>query len=111
MTKHQDPYAPPANPAARARLERQRAKREASTPTSDPARLLSARGAWMVFGGALGVFLLGLSVAWHPGNEMNALLIGVAAGVAWLAATLSFAVWRRRARMAAVGKRDGPAAR
>lgn len=65
----------------------------------------------MVFGGALGVFLIGLSVAWHPGNEMNALLIGIAAGVAWLAATLAFAVWRRRGRMAGVGQRNGPVAR
>ncbi|HLY35715.1 MAG TPA: hypothetical protein VKU35_03295, partial [Candidatus Limnocylindria bacterium] len=64
----------------------------------------------LVFGGALGVFLIGLSVAWPQGG-MTALLVGIVAGVAWLAATLGFAVWRRRARMGAASQRSRPAPR
>jgi hypothetical protein len=110
MTKHQDPYAVPVNPAARARLDRQRAKRAAGPVSSDPTRLLPPRGVWWVFGGALGVFLIGLSVAWPQGG-VTALLVGVGAGIAWIAAALAFAVWRRRSRMSAAGQRGRPAAR
>lgn len=110
MTKHQDPYAPPpASAAQRARLDRQRAKR-AVTAAADPARLLTGRSAWWVFGGGLGTFLIGLSLAW-PQGPMNALLIGAAAGLGWVALTLAFAVWRRRVRLAAPGQRPRSAPR
>jgi len=56
------------------------------------------------------VFLIGLSVAWPQGG-MTALLVGIVAGVAWLAGTLGFAVWRRRARMGAASQRSRPAPR
>lgn len=110
MTKHQDPYAPPPGTAAqRARLDRQRAKRAAAA-AADPGRLLSGRGVWWVFGGGLGIFLIGLSLAWPRGASV-ALLIGAAAGLAWVVLTMALAVWRRRLRMAAVGQRPRSAAR
>jgi hypothetical protein len=99
MTKNQDPYAPPAlSGAAKVRAERQRARRATVQRSSDPARLLGGRGTWMVFGGAAAVFLLAFSVVWGKGAQ-TALLVGAAAGVAWLALTLAFAWWRRRARI------------
>jgi hypothetical protein len=108
MTKNQDPYAPPAalSGAARARTERQRARRAASRQSSDPGRLLGARGAWIVVGGAAAVFLLAFSLAWGRGAQ-TALLIGAAAGIGWLALTLAFAWWRRRERLASA-RRGGP---
>ena len=110
MTKHQDPYAPPpGSPAQRARLDRQRARRAVAV-AADPGRLLSGRAAWWVFGGGLGVFLIGLSLAW-PQGPTTALLIGAAAGIAWVALTLAFSFWRRRARMAARAPRPRSAAR
>jgi hypothetical protein len=103
MTKNQDPYAPPAlSGAAKARADRQRARRVTAQQSADPARLLGGRGAWLVFGGAAAVFLLAFSVAWGNGAQ-TALLVGAAAGIAWLALTLAFTWWRRRARLAASG--------
>ncbi len=112
MTKNQDPYAPPpVAGAAKVRMERQRARRVAAQQTSDPGRLLGGRALWWVFGGAAAAFLLGLSLAWSNGPQL-ALLIGAAAGIGWLAITLGFAWWRRRARL---GERSaqagGPAPR
>lgn len=109
MTKNQDPYAPPAalSGAARARAERQRARRAASRQSTDPGRLLGSRGAWIVFGGTAAVFLLAFSLAWGKGAQM-ALLIGAAAGIGWLVLTVAFAWWRRRARLA--GARGGGSA-
>ncbi len=110
MTKNQDPYAPPAvSGAARARAERQRARRSTTQRSADPGRLLGGRGAWLVFGGAAAAFLVGFSMAWGNGAQ-TALLIGVAAGIAWLAVTLAFAWWRRRVRLAA-GDRGGSSGR
>ena len=110
MTKHQDPYAPPpASAAQRARLDRQKARRAAAV-AADPGRLLSGRGVWWVFGGGLGIFLIGLSLAW-PQGPTNALLVGAAAGLGWVVLALAFAAWRRRVRMAAVGQRPRSAPR
>lgn len=110
MTKNQDPYAPPAlSGAAKVRAERQRARRVATRQAGDPARLLGGRSAWLVFGGAAAVFLVAFSVAWGNGAQV-ALLVGAAAGIAWLALTLAFAWWRRRVRRHEAGH-GGSAAR
>jgi hypothetical protein len=110
MTKHQDPYAlPGASGAAKARADRQRARRAATAP-ADPGRLLPGRGIWWVFGGGLGTFLIALSIAWPQGGS-KALLIGVGAGLAWIALALAFAVWARRGRTLAASQRGRPGAR
>jgi hypothetical protein len=99
MTRNQDPYAPPpAAGAAKVRMERQRARRLAAQQVSDPGQLLGRRAAWWAFGGAVAAFLLGLSLAWGNGAQL-ALLVGIAAGVGWLALSIGFAWWRRRARL------------
>jgi hypothetical protein len=72
--------------------------------------MLAGRVVYWIFGGGVGAFLLGLSVAWKSGGTF-ALLVGVAAGLAWIAAGLAFATWRRRARLAAVAARGRPTAR
>jgi hypothetical protein len=99
MTKNQDPYAlPAASGAAKARIDRQKARRAAGERTSDPGRLLGRRGlTWVIGGAALG-FLVGLSLAWSNGAQ-TAILIGAAVAVAWLVLSLAFAWWRRRARL------------
>lgn len=110
MTKNQDPYAaPPVSGAAKARIERQRELR-ARRPAVDPEKLLPGRWLYWLIGGTAGAFLLGLSLAWPTGSGF-ALLVGAAAGVAWLALLLALAAWRRRARLAAPAPRNRPAAR
>ena len=101
MMKNQDPYAPPAaTAAARARMEqRQRSRRGPAAQGSKSASLLGGRTGWIVFGGGAAAFLLGFSVAW-PGGVAPALLAGIGAGLAWMAVTLGFAVWIRRASAA-----------
>src|SRR6266550_884966 len=111
LTKKQDPYAPPsATAAARARMERQRARRSATARGGAPTSLLGGRTGWVVFGGAVAAFLLGMSLAWRPDIPgVLAVLIGIGAGLAWLAVTLGFVVWRRRAAARpADGRSAGP---
>ena len=95
LTKNQDPYAPPAGTAAaRARMERQRTRRSPAAGGGSTS-LLGGRTGWVVFGGGAAAFLLGFSLAW-PSGVGPALLAGLGAGLAWLAVTLGFVVWRRR---------------
>jgi hypothetical protein len=97
LTKKQDPYAPPpATAAARARMERQRARRSPTARRGESTSLLGGRTGWVVLGGGAAAFLLGFSLAW-PNSIGPALLAGIGAGLAWLAVTLGFVVWRRRA--------------
>ncbi len=76
--------------------QRQRARRSAN-PRQGSTSLLGGRTGWIVFGGAAAAFLLGFSLAWPSGVGL-ALLAGLGAGLAWLALSLGFAVWSRRAR-------------
>src|SRR5438874_12864097 len=97
LTKNQDPYAPPAaTAAARARMEQRQRARRSANPRQGSTSLLGGRTGWIVFGGAAAAFLLGFSLAW-PSGVGPALLAGLGAGLAWLAVTLGFVVWRRRA--------------
>ncbi len=109
LTKNQDPYAPPAaTAAARARMEqRQRARRASNARNPGSGSMLSGRAGWIVFGGAVAVAILAFSVVWP--SVVPALLAGLGAGIAWLAVTIGFLVWRRRA--AAVPRGRNPAAR
>ena len=109
MIKNQDPYAlPAASAAARARMDRQRARRSPAPRGSGPTSLLGGRTGWIVLGGAVAAFLAGFSLAWPAGVGL-ALLAGIGSGVAWLAVTLGFAIWRRRAAPGPPdGRRAGP---
>ena len=112
MTKNQDPYAPPVSGAAKARVDRQRARRAANQQATDPGRLLSGRAAWWVFGGAVIAFLLGLSLAWGDGGRAAmAAIIGIAAGIGWLVLSLALAWWLRRGRLAASKQGGRPTSR
>jgi hypothetical protein len=108
MVKKQDPFAPPpAAAAARARTEAQRARQAARRPAQPGGGgLLARRALWWIVGGALGAFLLGLSVAWPTGGTA-ALLVGVAAAAVWIAASLAFLVWRRREHAEAEANQRG----
>ena len=98
LTKNQDPYAPPAaTAAARARMEqRQRARRSATSRQGGSTSLLGGRTGWIVFGGAATASLAGFSLAWPAGVGL-ALLAGLGSGLGWLALSLGFVIWRRRA--------------
>jgi len=97
LTKNQDPYAPPpATAAARARMDQRQRVRRSANPRQGSTSLLGGRTGWIVFGGAAAAFLLGFSLAWPSGVGL-ALLAGVGAGLGWLALSLGFAVWSRRA--------------
>src|SRR5205823_4877161 len=97
LTKNQDPYAPPAaTAAARARMERQRTRRSPAARGGGSTSPLGGRTGWVVFGGGAAASLLGFSLAW-PSGVAPALLAGLGAGLAWLAVTLGFVMWRRRA--------------
>jgi len=109
LTKNQDPYAPPAaTAAARARMEQRQRARRSANPREGSSSLLGGRTGWIVLGGAAAAALLGFSLAWPSGVGL-ALLSGLGAGVGWLALTLGFAVWRRRAtQRQADGRGVGP---
>jgi len=99
MTRNRDPMAPPPLAgAARARQEMLRARRLAAAAQRDPTKLFSRRALWWTIGGALGVGLLGLSLAWPSGPGL-AVAIGAAAGVAWVAVCVGFLVLRRRSAL------------
>jgi O-antigen ligase len=111
MTKNQDPYAlPAAAGAARARQDRQRARRAVAQRNADPGRLMGRRGLTWLIGGALFGFLLGLSLTWSRGGG-TALLIGGAVALGWILVALVFAWWRRRERLMAIAAAGRQAAR
>ena len=85
LTKKQDPYALPANSAARARIQRQeRIKaRRAASAASTPQGGLSRRFLYWAFGGAAWVALIAFSVAWP--QMPFAAYVGAGAAVAWIA--------------------------
>ena len=86
--------------------QRQRARRSAN-PRQGSTTLLGGRTGWIVFGGAATAFLLGFSLAWPSGVAL-ALLAGGGAGLGWLALSLGFAIWTRRARSRSTDGRVGP---
>jgi hypothetical protein len=82
MTRKQDPYALPANSAARARAERQqriRARRAGDAPA--PGTISRRFWLWGV-GGAAGAGLIAFSLAWPNGMPLAG-YIGVAVALAW----------------------------
>jgi hypothetical protein len=84
MTKKQDPYAPPATGAARARqqqLERRKARRAASP--SAPGAISRRFLAWAL-GGAAVSGLLAFSLAWPSGMPFAG-YVGAGVAVAWIA--------------------------
>jgi cation transporter-like permease len=89
-------------------MDRQRAKRRPATRGSAPTSLLGGRTGWVVVGGGAAVGLLGFSLAWPSGVGL-AVVAGIVSGVAWLAVTLGFVIWRRRAApRPADGRSIGP---
>jgi hypothetical protein len=99
MTRNRDPMAPPPLVgAARARQEMLRARRATAAAQRDPTKLFSRRALWWTIGGAFGVGLLGLSLAWPSGPGL-AVVIGAAVGVAWAAVSVGFLVLRRRSAL------------
>ena len=56
----------------------------------------SARFWWRTVAGAVGVGLLGLSLAWGNGPQL-AMVIGLAIGAAFIAALVALRLWMRRA--------------
>ena len=97
MTKKQDPYAPPASGAARARLQRQeRIKaRRAATAASSPGGLSRRFLTWTI-GGAAGIGLIAFSLAWPSGMPFAG-YVGLGAGVAWIAAAFGLRALTGRA--------------
>jgi hypothetical protein len=99
MTRNRDPMAPPPLVgAARARREALRARRATAAAQRDPTKLFSRRALWFTFGGAFGVGLLGLSLAWPSGAAL-AVAIGAVVGVAWAAVSIGFLAMRRRSAL------------
>jgi hypothetical protein len=79
LTKKQDPYSLPGGPAARARQERQRAKRARLPSTAVGG--IGTRFLLVALGGGAFVGLLAFSLAWPNGMPLAAYVgIGVAAG-------------------------------
>lgn len=86
MTKKQDPYALPANSAARARIQRQeRIKARRAATATTPQGGLSRRFLYWAFGGALAIGLIAFSLAWPSGMPFAA-YVGLGAGAAWIVA-------------------------
>jgi hypothetical protein len=79
MTKSQDPYAPPGGAAARARVQRTRARR---TAPSGPFQFVTGRVLAWGLGGAVAAGLVAFSIAWPNGMPMAA-YIGLGAAAAW----------------------------
>jgi len=93
MAKKQDPYAPPSNPAVRARQEKMRARR-AARPAPRTRAGLTTRALLWIFGGAGAVALFAFSLAW-PKMPLAA-YVGVAAGAVWIAAAFGLRLLGRR---------------
>jgi hypothetical protein len=90
MTKKQDPYAVPANSAARARIQRQeRIKARRAAVATAPQGGLSRRFLSWAFGGAAGVGLIAFSLAWPSGMPFAG-YVGAGVAVGWI--VLAFGV-------------------
>jgi hypothetical protein len=95
LAKKQDPYAPPSNPAVRARQEKIRARRAARPAPRTRAGLTTRALAW-IFGGGVAVGLIAFSVAWPNGMPLAA-YAGLAAAAVWIAAAFGLRLLGRRA--------------
>lgn len=98
LTKKQDPYALPANSAARARIERQeRIKaRRAASAASTPQGGLSRRFLYWAIGGAAGAGLIAFSVAWPSGMPFAG-YVGAGVAAAWVVLAFGLRALTRRA--------------
>lgn len=103
MNRGRDPFAPPLSREAKARLERQKQRRDTRRRPAGTAAAaggpLSGRFARWVVAGFVGIGLTAFSLAWPQGMP-TALYIGLAAGVAWV--VLAYIV-RAVARRASAG--------
>lgn len=95
LAKKQDPYAPPSNPAVRARQEKIRARR-AARPVARTRMGLTPRALAWIFGGGVGAGLIAFSLAWPNGMPLAA-YVGLAAAAAWVAAAFGLRLLGRRA--------------
>ena len=94
LTKNRDPYALPVNSAARARQERQRARR----PSPPPAAVggMGVRFLAFTFGGGALVGLLAFSLAWPNGMPLAA-YVGIGVGAGWVLVAFGLRLLGRRA--------------
>jgi hypothetical protein len=84
---------PPIDPAARARLERNRARREATRPSSGGA--FTARFVLIGLAIALGLGLVAFSLAW-PNGMPFALYVGIGVALVAAAGQVAFRLLQRR---------------
>jgi hypothetical protein len=93
MMKNVDPYAPPASPAQRVRMEKVRARREASRR---PGAFRFVTGRFLLFavGGAAAAGLLAFSLAWP--NMPLAAYLGLAGAAAWGVISVGVRLLQRR---------------
>lgn len=94
MTKNQDPYAVPGGPGAKAKLDRQRARRQERR--KGEFSFITTRFLVWLLGGAAIAALLGFSVAWPNGMPMAA-YVGLAVAAGWLLLAFAFRAAQRRA--------------
>jgi hypothetical protein len=94
LAKKQDPYAPPSNPALRARQEKIRARRAARPAPRTRAGLTTRALAW-IFGGGVAAALIAFSLAW-PKMPLAA-YVGLAAAAVWIAVAFGLRLLGRRA--------------
>lgn len=85
MSKKQDPYALPGNPAARARQEKLRARRALAARKAPPpmAGGITRRFLGWVLGGGVVAGLIAFSLAWESGMPFAA-YAGLGAAAVWI---------------------------
>jgi hypothetical protein len=94
MTRKQDPYALPGGAAAKARQERQRAKRP-PRPAPTTVGGFGVRFLLVALGGGAAAGLLAFSLAW-PTMPLAA-YVGVGVAAAWIVAAFGLRLLGRRA--------------
>jgi hypothetical protein len=93
MTRKQDPYALPGGPAAKARLERQRAKR--ARPPVATVGGIGTRFLLVALGGGALAGLIAFSLAW-PKMPLAA-YVGIGVAAAWIVTSFGLRLLGRRA--------------
>jgi hypothetical protein len=93
LNKNRDPYALPAAPAQKARMERVKARRE---QRSSSFSFVTLRFLAWALGGAAVAGVVSFSIAWPNGMPM-ALYVGLAVALAWGLLAVGLRLAQRRA--------------